>query len=133
MGPARTTAQRRNDALRKKKEAQAERQKEVSDEYTDPGVVTPLMLYQEIRGHRKDTGKQFAAVGSRLAKVEQKVDDLTPKVELACQKANGVKVEVAELKGEKKGSGNVMRYVWPVVMALVGGGMTLLVSFLLGG
>lgn len=93
---------------------------------TDPAIVTPRMIYKETR----KTGKQVAVLDTRLGRVETKVDDLVPKVEQACEKANGATVGVAELKGEKKGKGKVMRYVWPVVLMVLGSGVTLLVRWL---
>jgi hypothetical protein len=75
--------------------------------------------------------------GERIVAVETNVIGLIPKVETACKKANSVKVSVAELKGEKKGEekgrGKVMRYLWPVLLTLFGGGVTLLISFIAGG
>jgi hypothetical protein len=100
---------------------------------TDPNFSLLGKVYEETR----KTGEHVAVMGERLVRVETKVDHLTPKVEQACRKANSAKVSVAELRGEKtgkeKGLDKIMRYVWPVVIALVGGGVTLLVSFLVGG
>ena len=71
-------------------------------ENTDPGHVTPKLIWNEVRSHRKDTAKQFAAVGERLVRVETKVDDMAPQLTEACQKANGAKLKLASMSARNK-------------------------------
>jgi hypothetical protein len=72
------------------------------DENTDPGIVTPLVLYKEIRGHRKETGEQLAIIDKRVTKVETTVDFMVPKLERACKKANGASAASDNIKGQWK-------------------------------
>jgi len=68
------------------------------EETTDPGIVTSLMIYQEVR----QTGKQVAALDTRMAGVETKIGGLVPKIELASNKADKATENVASIRGQWK-------------------------------
>lgn len=70
----------------------------MAEETTNPGIVTPLMIYQEVRR----TGKQVAVIDTRLGRVETKVDSLVPQIEAAGVKADKATEGVAGIRGQWK-------------------------------